>query len=184
MILVLIGRSGCGKSTIAAKLKEKYGYEQVKTCTTRKRREDESKDAYHFMSHEEFKHHIRNEDFVEFDRYGSSFYGTLKSSLSNDEKLVILITPEGAAAIKKEFPDAFVVNVHVDMKTSVIRAIAREKELNPDKMHKISERAYQDYYLFDNPTCDFIIDNPDDADIADVVDEIADKHHKYENRIK
>lgn len=179
LVLVLLGRSGCGKSTIAGKLIEKYGYVQVKTCTTRDRREGESKDAYHFMTREEFQEHIRADDFVEFDTYGDNLYGLLKSSLVSDENIVCAITPEGAAAIKKLFPDAFVVHVDVSMKTSVMRAIAREKELDPGKMDRISVRATQDYYLFDNPDCDFVLANPDGARLDDVVRICAEAHEKY-----
>ena len=107
-------------------------------------------------------------------------YGTLKSTLTVDEKLVCVITPKGAAAIKKEFPKAFIVNVATDMKTSVIRAIARETILTPSKLKCISDRAYKDYELFDDPVCDFTVNNGPDTSLDELVQIIVDAHMAYD----
>lgn len=48
MILLLLGRSGCGKSRIEELLITRRRYRKVVTYTTRKRREGESEDSYHF----------------------------------------------------------------------------------------------------------------------------------------
>ena len=104
MILLLLGRSGCGKSGIEELLIIRRRYRKVVTCTTRKRREGESEDSYHFMTKDEFLIHLSNGDFVEWDKYGDNFYGTLKESLEGDGMLVCAITPEGAANIKKGVP--------------------------------------------------------------------------------
>lgn len=85
------------------------------------------------MSREEFNAHLRANDFAEYDVYGDNLYGTLKSSLEGNQKLVCVVTPEGAEAIKKESSDAFVVHVSTDMKTAVMRAIAWEKNLLPKR---------------------------------------------------
>lgn len=179
MILLLLGRSGCGKSSIAERLIKNYGYAHIITCTTRKIREYESENAYHFMSVEEFCKHINAGDFVEYDTYGDNMYGTLKSSFNTGEKLVCIITPEGAAAIKREFPDTFVVNVETDMKTSVIWAIEREKNLTPDKLHTIERRANKDYFLYDNLSCDFTVENGPEASLDKLAQIIADAHTAY-----
>lgn len=185
MILVLVGRSGSGKSAVAGKLKEKYGYADVRTCTTRNPRENEPEDAYHFMSMEQFRKNLANDEFVEFDRYNGNYYGTLKSSLRGTEKKVIVMTPEGALNVKKEFPDTFVVCIATDIKTSVIRAVTREKELTPEKLVKISERGCQDYYLFDNDflihnfNVDLILENPADADLDAVAKEAVKAHENF-----
>lgn len=179
MILLLLGRSGCGKSTLEQLLISRHGYKKVSTCTTRDRREGESADAYHFMSREEFTERLSRDEFVEWDKYGNNFYGTLRTSLESDEMLVIAITPEGAANVKKAFPDAFIVNVCTDMKTSVMRAVSREKELNPGIMYRIYQRAIQDYVPYDNPVCDYIAENPDGTDLNDLADRIANEHLKY-----
>ena len=73
MIMILMGRSGCGKSSIARRLIENYGYRQVTTCTTRKPRDGETEDAYHFMDEKEFFTREANGEFAEYDVYGTNF---------------------------------------------------------------------------------------------------------------
>ena len=176
MILILIGSSGSGKSSVAKKLIENHGYVAVKSCTTRDRREGETDDDYYFMTKSEFRDNINAGNFVEYVIYGNNYYGTLKSELDKDQKLVCVLTPEGALAVQKAFPDAFIVQIGATMKTSVIRAIEREKELDPDKINQISKRAMLDYYLFENPYHDFAIQNEDGSSVDDIAQIIADAH--------
>lgn len=179
MILLLLGRSGCGKSRIEELLISRRRYRKVVTCTTRKRREGESEDSYHFMTKDEFLIHLSNGDFVEWDKYGDNFYGTLKESLEGDGMLVCAITPEGAANIKKEFPDTFVVHVKTDMKTSVMRAVSRETELDPGKMHRIYQRSVQDHHIYEDPACDYTAENPEGTNLRHLAEKIADEHLRF-----
>lgn len=179
MILLLLGRSGCGKSTIEELLVTRRGYEKVVTCTTRKRREGEPEDSYHFMTKDEFLMRLNSGDFAEWDTYGDNFYGTLKESLEGDRMLVCVITPEGAANIKKEFPDAFIVHVKTDMKTSVMRAVGREAELDPGKMHRIYQRSVQDCLLYEDPACDYTAENPEGTNLRRLAEKIADEHLRF-----
>ena len=175
MILLLLGRSGCGKSTIEDLLISRRGYRKVITCTTRKRRDGEPEDSYHFMTKDEFLIRLGNGDFVEWDRYGDNFYGTLKESLEGDGMLVCAITPEGAANIRKVFPNAFVVHVKTDMKTSVMRTVGRETELDPGKMHRI----IRDYHIYEDPVCDYTAENPEGTDLCHLAEKIADEHLRF-----
>lgn len=179
MILILIGRSGSGKSAVARKLVENHGYTQVVTCTTRGRREGEAEDAYHFMSDEEFCERLRNKEFVESDTYGGNHYGMLKSSLEETDKVVAILTPDGAAAAKKAFPEAFVVHVKAAPKTAMLRAVKREKALDPAKIDKIAKRAMQDYYLYEDPACDLEIENSGYTVLPRLAGSINDEHEQY-----
>ena len=179
MILLLLGRSGCGKSTIEDLLINRRGYRKVITCTTRKRRDGESEDTYHFITMDKFLEHFHKNEFVEWDKYGNNFYGTLKESLEGDGMLVCAITPEGAANIKKVFPNAFVVHVKTDMKTSVMRAVGRETELDPGKMHRIYQRSVDDYYLYEDPVCDYTAENPEGTNLCHLAEKIADEHLRF-----
>ena len=149
MIMILMGRSGCGKSSIARRLIENYGYRQVTTCTTRKPRDGETEDAYHFMDEKEFFTREANGEFAEYDVYGTNFYGTLKSDLNTTDKLVLIVTPKGAASIKQAFPESFVVHVKTSMKMSVLGAVGREELLTAMKLEAICARACEDELRFD-----------------------------------
>lgn len=179
MILILTGRSGCGKNAVAEWLISHYGYEMVKTCTTRKRRDGEPEDAYYFMTEDEFKAGIMEGRFAEFDIYVRNYYGTLRSSLEQCEKALIIATPDGAYHIKKVFPETFVVHIATDMKTAVLRAISREEKLDPGILKRISDRATQDNALFAQPDCNFTLDNPEGMSLYSAAERIAAAHENW-----
>ena len=177
--MVLIGRSGSGKTALATRLKERHGYVTVKTCTTRGRREGEPSEAYEFLSRDEFKELVQKNELAEWDTYGGNMYGTRKSAQERDEKMILVLTSEGAEAVKKAFPDAFVVHVQANMKTAVLRAISREHELTPATLNRIDKRAMTDYYLYDHPACDYTADNRYGQDLDWLAQDVAAAHEAY-----
>lgn len=179
MILIITGRSGSGKSTIAQKLIDRHGYRQIRTCTTRQRREGESEDAYYFLTKEEFVEYVDHDDFIEYDVYGNTLYGTLKSELQRPGKLLCVMTPEGAKAIKRKFPEAFIVCVNADMRTSILRVIKRESELDLVKLDKIHKRAIEDQILFADPVCDLVLENPENGNLNYIANRCMLEHVKF-----
>lgn len=85
-IIIFSAPSGSGKTTILNRVREQY--ENLKfsvSCASRPPRENEvhGKD-YYFITLEEFKRKIENDEFVEFEEvYPGKFYGTLKSEVEN-----------------------------------------------------------------------------------------------------
>ena len=84
-LLVFSAPSGSGKTTIVRHLlaQEELNLEFSISATTRQPRGEEvdGKD-YYFITLEEFKKHIKAEDFVEWEEvYRDNFYGTLKSEV-------------------------------------------------------------------------------------------------------
>ena len=83
-LLLFCGPSGSGKTTIVHHLLQKNPkIEFSVSATTRPQRANETdgKD-YHFISVEEFKKRIANDEFVEWEEvYTDRFYGTLKSEI-------------------------------------------------------------------------------------------------------
>ena len=101
MVSILCGKTASGKSTIANKLVEEYGFNRVITYTTRPIRKGEKQDVdYHFINLEEFNKKVQNGFFAEWKSYstidGVWFYGTALEDLDNaDDNTVIILTPNG-----------------------------------------------------------------------------------------
>ena len=111
-LLVFSAPSGSGKTTIVRHLlgKEDLNLEFSVSCTTREPRGEEvhGKD-YYFISLDEFKKHIKSEDFVEWEEvYRDNFYGTLKSEVeriwAKGKNVIFDIDVAGGLRIKKKFP--------------------------------------------------------------------------------
>ena len=115
-LLVISGPSGVGKGTIVNHLEEMYQENKKKlylsiSCTTRKPRDGEIDGVnYYFISEKEFKKRIKNNDFLEYNIYGTGkYYGTPKSTvlkyLKNGYDVILEIDINGYKQIKENFPD-------------------------------------------------------------------------------
>ncbi len=111
--LIFSAPSGSGKTTIVKHLLDTFSNLSfsISACTRdrRGRNEDNGKD-YHFMTPEEFKNKIDNNEFVEWEEvYPGNFYGTLKSEVDRiwaDGKHVIFdVDVKGGISLKKYFGD-------------------------------------------------------------------------------
>ena len=85
LLISVSGPSGTGKGSVLAKVKEKDpNFGTSISVTTREPRENEKDGVdYYFISEDEFRTHIENDDFVEYEQvYAGRFYGTLKSEIA------------------------------------------------------------------------------------------------------
>ncbi len=127
------------------------------SATTRSKRTNETdgKD-YHFLTPDEFRTRIANNEFLEWEEvYHDRFYGTLKSEVQRilEQGYIALfdVDVEGGLAIRKEFGrqmlDVFVMPPSVDElhKRLVARATESEESLRKrlDKAEKEMTYAYR-----------------------------------------
>lgn len=139
--IILIGKSASGKDTTSKILCEKYGLTRVLEYTTRDKRSYEKDDIdYHFISGENFKSFIDNDDFVSysmFNRIQSGKeeivgYGIKRSEIKPGT--IIATNPSNMINIKKEFEDAIVVYLFVPDRFRVKRAFLRGDDI--DEIHR------------------------------------------------
>ncbi|MEN8138397.1 MAG: guanylate kinase [Bacteroidota bacterium] len=111
-LIVFSAPSGSGKTTIVRNLlKRNIGLEFSISAASREPRVNEvnGKD-YHFISLDDFRSKIENDEFLEWEEvYADNYYGTLKSEVQriwDEGKHVIFdIDVVGGLNIKKQFPD-------------------------------------------------------------------------------
>jgi len=110
-LVIFSAPSGSGKTTIVRHLLKAFP-EQLEfsiSATSRPRRgvEENGKD-YYYLSQEEFKYKIENEEFLEWEEvYSGTYYGTLKveaEKIWKKGKVVIFdIDVEGGLNLKQQF---------------------------------------------------------------------------------
>ena len=111
-LIIFSAPSGSGKTTIVRYLLEQQELNLAfsVSATSRPRRgKEKNKEHYYFMTVSEFKKHIKNEDFLEWEEvYRDNFYGTLKSEVerlwAEGKNVIFDIDVAGGLRIKKKFP--------------------------------------------------------------------------------
>lgn len=111
-VVIFCAPSGSGKTTIVKHLlsvDNRLAF-SVSACTRNKRANEEHGKDYYFLSHEEFKQRITNNEFLEYEEvYGGNFYGTLKSEVDRiwamGKAVIFDVDVEGGLNIKKHFGD-------------------------------------------------------------------------------
>lgn len=111
-LLVFSAPSGSGKTTIVRHLLEQPELNLAfsVSATSRPRRiKEKHGEHYYFISISEFKQHIKNGDFLEWEEvYRDNFYGTLKSEVerlwAEGKNVIFDIDVAGGLRIKRKFP--------------------------------------------------------------------------------
>lgn len=111
LLFIVSGFSGAGKGTIMKELLRRYdNYALSVSATTRKPRpgEEHGKD-YFFISREEFEEMIRNDELIEYARYGENYYGTPKKyveeMMAAGKDVILEIEVQGAQKVKEKMPE-------------------------------------------------------------------------------
>lgn len=167
-LLVFSAPSGSGKTTIVRHLlaQADLNLEFSISCTTRAPRGEEidGKD-YYFISWDEFKKHIKAEDFVEWEEvYTDNFYGTLKAEVERiwalGKHVIFDIDVAGGLRIKHKFPNE---TLAVFVKPPSVDELKRRlKQRSTESEDKINMRiAKASVELATAPQFDTIIKNYD-----------------------
>ena len=107
VMIVLSSPSGAGKTTLVKMLSKMDNYEISISHTTRQPRLNESNNKdYYFVNEDEFKRLINNQEFLEYAKVFSNFYGTTRTpvidSLNKGKNVLFDIDWQGADQIKNK----------------------------------------------------------------------------------
>jgi guanylate kinase len=128
-LVIISGPSGAGKGTLVAAMRDRVPSVWVSvSVTTRAPRPGEVEgEHYFFMTTGEFDRRLAAGEFLEHAEVHGNRYGTLRAKV--DEKLdqgrtvVLEIEPQGAAQVKRVWPDARLVFVVAPSKEELVRRI-------------------------------------------------------------
>ena len=104
MIIIFSGPSGVGKSTIINELiKHKNLYFSISHTTREKRHNETEGSDYFFVSIDEFNKLIDSNFFIEYEQYGTDYYGTGKNQIDESNNITVLdVEVNGASKLLKE----------------------------------------------------------------------------------
>ena len=179
MIVVLVGESASGKSTLAKILEQKQpNFSKVVTYTTRPKRNGEVSGVdYHFISNEKFNELVDRNFFVEHTSYRDWQYGTAINFDKGEDKVIIL-TPAGARTFRayaEKNPELkkylMVVYLYVDRRSRMLKIIQRGDNIDEAYRRNLSDVGQFD--AFDREA-DYTINNENYAkSTSEIYSELA-----------
>lgn len=178
-MLVIIGESASGKSSVAKYLVNNLGFNNIVIYTTREPREGEVNGIdYHFINKLKFESMLVSGLFAETAEYNGWHYGSLKSDYKyNSDNKIAILTPHGIRQIKKNGINIYVVYIKIPRRDRLIKILHRG-----DDIEEAYRRSLSDVGQFDGieDEADLIIENDGyKKSVKDVVYEI---YHQYKNK--
>lgn len=166
MLIILMGKSGCGKSTI-----EKY-FPKMISFTTRLARENEVHGRdYYFYDKDEVEREIPKfkngeKSFIrQLSTYGGNFYGTSQEEVDrilSQDLTIAVMNLEGSLDMKRIFESegglAKIIWVDIDEEIRLKRLMERMNDTGED-VEKIKERLNEDYRNEEIKFADYVLTN-------------------------
>ena len=170
-LFVISAPSGTGKTSLIRKVlleklasKTKLGV----SCTTRERRANEEGGvAYFFLTEQEFKKRIQDDEFLEYAEVFGNLYGTPKdwvvSTISNGFDVILELDVQGALQVKNSYPDAKTIFIIPTSYEDLRNRLVKRGQDSEETIEKRLSEAKQE--IISGKDFDYLITN-DDFDLA------------------
>lgn len=115
ILVVVSAPAGCGKDTILEKALERNEnlFYSVSATSRAMRPGEVDGKSYFFKSREEFENMINSDELLEYTEYCGNYYGTPKKAVEDmldaGKDVILKIEIEGAANVRKIFPDCALI---------------------------------------------------------------------------
>jgi guanylate kinase len=176
LLIVLVGPSGVGKSTISRKLAEKMHLKYIVSATTRHKTEkDADGKTYDYLEPKDFFHKLEAGEFLEYASVWDEYYGTPKRPtldyLANGEDVLLEIDVQGALQVRFQYPDVLMIFIMPPDEASLLHRLRERGRDTEESIEKRFRGAKREIWMAKGSRAfdDMVInDNVDRA-----VDEIA-----------
>jgi guanylate kinase len=188
LVIVFSGASGSGKDSVLNAVVARMEENQcpihfVVTATTRPRRDDEvdGKD-YIFVSEAQFRQMIARDELIEYALVYGQYKGVpkqqIREALASQKDVAMRLDVQGAAAIRRLFPDAVLIFIATSSEQELRERLKRRHTESPQQLQLRLEMALEEMKHI--PEFDYVIPNRENrlAETVDIVLQIitAEKH--------
>jgi guanylate kinase len=176
LLIVLVGPSGVGKSTISRRLAEKMHLKYIVSATTRKQtQKDDLGKVYDYIDEQAFFRKLENGEFLEYAKVWDEYYGTPKHPtldyLAAGNDVLLEIDVQGALQVRFQYPDALMIFIMPPDQESLLKRLRDRGRETEDDIEKRFRGAKREIWMAKGSRAfdDMVIN--DDVDRA--VDEIS-----------
>ena len=171
VLLVLVGPSGVGKSTIARKLTQQLNLSYVVSATTRPRKPgDENGKTYDHISREEFLRRLDADAFMEYASVYDDYYATPKqptlSWIAEGRDVLLEVDVQGALQVRYHYPDALLIFILPPTAGTLLQRLTDRGRDKPEEIQRRFRSARREIHMARGARAfDFMVVN-DDLDRA------------------
>lgn len=147
-LIVISAPSGTGKTSVIKEVLKRNSDKLIfsVSATTRKKRSNEINGVdYYFLSEEEFKKKIENNEFIEWEQIYGDYYGTPKSeierAIKENKHILFELDVNGSLKLKKLFPEAHLIFIVPPSIEELENRLKKRNTETPDSFQKRIDRA-------------------------------------------
>ena len=157
-LYVISAPSGSGKSTLVKVLMREVSELRfsISYTTRQPRGQEKHAESYYFVTREEFKERIANDEFLECAEVFGNYYGTNRAekqfALDAGSDLVLDIDVQGARQLKSKIPDAvtiFILPPSREILEQRLRARGEDTEETIERRLREAAEEIRNYHLYD-----------------------------------
>ena len=153
LLIVLVGPSGVGKSTISRRLEKEMDISYTVSVTTRPHKpgEDEDGKEYEHIDKLEFFRRLDTDLYLEYAQVHGNYYATPKHPaldyLKQGRDVLLEIDVQGAMQVRHHYPDALLIFIlPPDEPTLLKRLIDRDRD-SPEDINKRFRAAKREIHM-------------------------------------
>lgn len=182
-IIAISSPSGGGKTSVVKQILKDFSQIIFSvSATTRPIRSNEVNGVdYFFVSEQDFELKIKNDEFIEWERFYDYYYGTLKSfvddNIKSGKSVLFEVDVKGALSLKKIYPNSFLIFIDPPSYEELIKRLKNRKTESAEDLQKRIDRAkmelsYKDKfdYIFVNDDLNKVYSN-----VKSLINEIINK---------
>jgi guanylate kinase len=152
LLIVLVGPSGVGKSTISRALAEQMHLKYIVSATTRPKNEkDDLGKIYEHVDEASFFKKLEHGDFLEYATVFDEYYGTPKRPtldyLANGEDVLLEIDVQGALQVRFQYPDALMIFIMPPDQASLLHRLRERGRDSEDSIAKRFRGAKREIWM-------------------------------------
>jgi guanylate kinase len=187
LLIVLVGPSGVGKSTIARRLAQSRDIVYTVSDTTRpKQPGDDNGKTYDHIDKDEFFRRLDRDEFLEYAQVYDNYYGTPKhpalDHLDQARDVLLEIDVQGALQVRFQYPQALLIFILPPDEPTLLRRLTDRARDSADDIAKRFRAARREIQMAKGSRAfDYMVINDDLDRAVDEIHKII--RHKRSNRI-
>ena len=153
LLIVLVGPSGVGKSTISRRLEKGLDVSYTVSVTTREKKpgEDENGKEYEHIDKLEFFRRLDSDQYLEYAQVHGNYYATPKHPamdyLAAGRDVLLEIDVQGALQVRHHYPDALLIFILPPDEPTLLQRLTDRDRDSADDINKRFRAAKREIHM-------------------------------------